>query len=887
MKFLRRIRSLFRKDKLDAEMAEEMRHHVEMQTGLNLKAGMTAEDARYAAIRQFGNVASIQEQARENRSWVWLEQFGQDLCYAVRQLRRNPGFTVTVVLVLALGIGANTAIFSLVDSLLFRPLPVKNPAGLLAVNFINPEGQTMGINISAPFRSEYQDRSRLFAALTGYARITVSLRSGEISQEQFAGQIVPGNYFPVLGIAPMLGRVLNPDDDLPDREPVAVISYECWQGVFGRDRDVVGKVIQLNKQSLTVVGVAPRGFYGLNSLARASVWVPTAQEKAIAAHTVYAMVGRLAPTVSKAQAEAELDTLTRQISSHYGERAPPGYERYGGLPRNYRPLLRPAALGSLGAQTGSREKLGKMAGLFAGAVGLVLLAACANAANLLLVRALSRRREIAVRLTLGATRLRLLRQLLIESLLLALLAGMAGLLLAQLGLHGLLALRAGNLAQFPVEAQLDVRVLAFTSGLAVITGLIFGLIPARRSLDFDLHTTLKQETPGASARHRHFALRNLMVLAQVAAGLVLLIGAGLCLRSFANLIHVDPGFDTRNVLTMMIGLDRAKFPADRAQALVEQMLKRTATLPGVQTVSLSDHMLPLSGNSMRRGVDQLEDYAKKPGENIVFDGSVVGPGYFRLLGVQLRQGREFDERDTKGRPAVALVNESFVRRYWPGQNPMGKRVEDAEVIGVVADIRSEQVWLAPEPRVYSPILRSAPRAFTLLVRTEGDPQMVAPLLRRELEALDPVLKSARQNTLQGLWSDSLAGQRMILALLSVFAGLALGMAALGLYGFVACSVAQRTREIGIRMAIGAQHSDILKLVMSQGMALVVAGLSVGLTLAWVATRALEKTLYDVTPTDPLTFAGVSVFLAAVALTACWLPARRAAKVDPMIALRAE
>lgn len=881
------VRSLFAKQKLDEELSEEICTHVDMATEANLAAGMTPEEARYAALREFGNVGGIQERAREGRGWVWLEQVGQDAGYAFRQLRRNPGFTATIVLILALGIGANIAVFTLIDALLFRPLPVRDAASLQALTFVTPDGQNFSPNISAPLFRSYQARTRLLEDFTGYARVSVSLRFGERAPAAFFAQLVPGNYFQVLKISPFLGRLLVAGDDAPNSDPVVVLSHDCWQGIFGSDPTIVGKAVHFNKQLLTVVGVGPPGFYGLNGFARAQAWVSAAHEKAIGAHTVYAMVGRVAAGATVAQAEAELGALTEQIRAAYGGRPPPGYERYGIVPRDNRLILRPAALGSLGPQGSLRENSIKPAGLFAGAVVLVLLAACANAANLLLVRALARRREIAVRLSLGATRFRLLRQFLVESLGLAGLAGLGGLLLGSLGIKGLLAMRTGNFAQITVDASLDGRTLIFAGALSLLTGLVFGLLPARRSLDFDLHTTLKQETPGASARHRRFGLRNLMVLAQVAAGLVLLAGAGLCLRSFANLIRVDPGFDTRNVLTMMAGVDRRNYPPEKARALVEQTLQRAGAIPGVRAVSLSDHMLPLSGNTMRRGVDQLEDYTKQPGESIMFDGSAVGPGYFGMLGISLRQGREFGERDGPGRPPTVLINESFAQRFWPGKNPLGKRLEGAEVIGVVADTRSMDLRLTPEPRVYSPILRSAPTAFTVLVKTEGDPALVAPQLRRALEALDPAFKSARQSSLQQIWFDSMTGQRMSLMLLGVLAAFALLLTALGLYGFVACSAAQRTREIGIRVAVGAQWRDIQALVIREAMTLVLAGLAMGLAMAGLATRAMEKLLYGISPTDLPTFAAVTMFLVAVALLACWLPARRAAKIDPVIALRAE
>lgn len=888
MKFLSQLLNLFCRRKLDAEMTEEMRLHIELQTERNRASGMNPDEARYAALREFGNVGVIQQQVREGRGWVWLEQLGQDLGYAGRQLRRSPGFTLTVVAVLGLGIGVNTAIFNVVDALLFRPLPIKDPAGLLALRFVNREGRQTGINVSAPFSEAYRQDARSFSEFIAHAPILVPLRTDTTEPEQTTGQLVSGNYFSALGIKPSLGRLLTAEDDArPGQGLVAVLSHDCWQRLFAGDENVIGQVIVANKQALTVVGVAPRGFHGLNGLRRAQFWAPSSVEREVGAHTTYDLAGWLAPGISRESAIAELDGITRGLAEAYGRRSPPGYERYGVIPPGMRPTLVPAAMGVLGAQSGMRDNIGRVSMVFGGAVGFVLLAACANVANLLLLRAIARRREIAVRLTLGATRGRLLRQLLAESLLLALIGAALGLLLAFWGAEGLMALRAGMLAQITIDSAFNVRVLAFTAGLAVLTGLVFGLLPVRQALRFELAATLQQETPAASVRHQRFALRNLLVVAQVVAGMVLLLMASLCLRSFVKLITLDPGFDTRNVLTATFSLEREKYPPATARVLVGEMLDRLAAAPGVREVSLTNHMVPLSGNTMGRGVDRVEDYVPKPGERLQFGVAAAGPGYFRLLGIPLVMGREFDAGDAHGRPEVAVVNESFARHYWPGQNPLGKHIDRAEVIGVVADSRSEQLWLAPEPQMYPAILQGDVGVFTLLVKTEADPGLFAPVLRRELAALDQSLRPVRIETLQGIWSDSLAGHRTILVLLAIFAGLVLVLAAVGLYGVVAFAVSQRTREIGIRMAVGAERREIVAMVVRQGMALAGVGLVIGAALALLVAQGLSRMLHEVRPHDFTAMAGSTLMLGLVALGACWLPARRAAKVNPMVALRAE
>lgn len=883
-----KLKAFFRRKALDAEMAEELRHHLEQQTVANIRSGMAPEEARYAAQRQFGHVDGIKELARERRTWVWLEQTLQDFRHALRQLPRRPAFSIAIVLILAIGIAVNCAVFSIVDALLFRPLPVKEPSSLLAVSFVNPEGATIGTSLSKPYLGEFQSRSHSFSQLAASAPIYVRLRARESAVENAYAEVVTGNYFPTMGITAARGRLLLPsDDEVPGRQAVAVISDATWRTLYGSDPDVVGQTLQANQQALTIVGVAPAEFQGLDTRRPAQFWIPAAMEIQVGAHTGYEMVGRLAPGVRSVQATAELNALTIQITESYGQRAPPGYERYGRISPGLRPVLVPAALGSWGHHRGGRGNLQRLSALFAGAVGLVLLVACANAANLLLLRGLARRREIAVRLALGATRFRLLRQLGMESLLLALLAAMIGLLLARWGTEALLAMRTGALSFVQIDIRLDGRMLGFTAGLAALTVLFFGLTPAVRALRFDLFQTMKTEMPVAVVRHGRFGLRNLLVLAQVAAGLVLLLGAGLCLRSFAKLITLDPGFDTRNVLTATFSLDPEKFPRQNADMVVAQLLENLADSPGVQAVSLTNHMIPLSGNIMTRGIDELEGYTKRAGENIQFAVTGAGPDYFRLLGIPVVQGREFDFSDVRGRPRTAVVNEAFVRHYWPDQNPLGKYIENSKVVGVVADSRNVQLWREAEPQMYPAQLQGDLGVFSLLIRTEGDPLLFAPMLREVLAALDPSLKASRIETLQSIWSASLAGQRALLVLLSFFAAVALLLAAAGLYSSVAFSVSQRTREIGIRIALGARRMNVMSLVLRQSMGLVATGLAVGLVLALAATRALAHMLFGITPTDALTYTGVTLLLAAVALVACWLAARRATNVDPMIALRSE
>lgn len=879
-------------------MAEEMRAHLELQAERNAKAGMSSDEARYAALRQFGNVASLQERAREGRGWVWLEQAGQDLRYAMRQLRRSPGFTVAIVLTLALGIGVNTAVFSIVDALLLRPKPVRAASEVWSVGFRDPEMGVTSQNISYPFYCGYRDGTSAFTEFFGFAGISVSLREGA-ERTPISGYLVTGNYFPGLGVTPALGRLIEPaDDESPERTSVAVISYDFWQTHWAGSTGVLGQILVVNDTNLTIIGVAPPGFQGLNVWGgeRRQFWAPAGLEKVLKQHTAYHMAGRLAPGTSPEQAVASLEAVTIRLREEY-KKAPVGYERYGTLSDRLRPLLFRSALGSVGLQFGGREQIARLATLFLAAVGLVLLIACGNAANLLLARALRRQREIAVRLVLGATRGRLTRQLLIESLLLSLLGAAVGLLLARWGTDALLAMRTGALKYLPVEdVRVDARALIFTLGLSGLTGLVFGLVPAWQLFRVELAPGLKPDAPNATAwRRGRFTLQNFLVVGQVAACVVLLLCAGLCVRSFGKLMAVDAGFESRHVLLATVALEREKYSGAATAAFMEQLTARMEAMPGVVACATSDESLPLSGQYAIGGLDTLEGYELRSGERISYVVSAVGPGYFRVLGVPVVAGREFEPRDLGANPVpAAVVNQSFVRRYWPHQNPLGKRINKAEVVGVVRDIRMRQLGKEPEPQVFfgmrqggGPVRFSSDRSFTLLLKLSQPMESMENLLRHELGALDASAKLVRTNSLEHIRAESLVGQRALMQILAVLGGGAVVLAVIGLYGVLSYAVTQRTKEIGVRIAIGARPQDVQWLTLRQGMGVFGVGLALGLLVAAWAARGLAALLYGISPTDAETFLGVSLLFGAVAALACWIPARRAAKVDPMVALRAE
>jgi len=550
-------------------------------------------------------------------------------------IAEEPGFTAVAVLTLALGIGANTAVFSIINAILLKPLPVKDAAGLLAIGYRNQDGSVAFPNVSFPFFQMYRDQSRSFSQFIGHAPISVAVTEGQ-KRSVVRGQLVSGNYFDALGIRPIRGRVFSPaEDNVPGRDAVAVLSYDYWQQHFRGDPNVIGQPLRIKDQTLTIIGIAPEGFRGLHSFVAADFWAPTMMEQSLEAHTVYRMVGRLERGVSRGRAIAELDAITQRIAEAYGRNAPPGYERYGLMSANRRTALLPAALGSWGPERGGRDKVNKLAAMFMGSVGLVLLISCANTANLLVVRALKRGKEVAIRLALGASRGRLTRQLLTESLLLALLGAALGMLLAKWGTDALVALRTGMFKSVPIDASPDVRVLFFTLALALLTGLVFGVLPALQSLRFDLLPALKDDAPGGTVPRGRFGLRNLFVILEVSVCLVLLLGAGLCLRSFAKLAAIDPGFDTANVLSASIMLDNERYSAEAALIFVDQLIERTAALPGVRLVTVSDELLPLSGSYASMSIDQLEGYRPQEGEAISYGYSDVGPNYFGILGIPL------------------------------------------------------------------------------------------------------------------------------------------------------------------------------------------------------------------------------------------------------------
>ena len=887
--FWRKLNGWWRRDAIDAELQEEIRTHLEMKA---------ADLGSLRAARHgFGNPALVLEDARSVWGWPGLEALWHDLRYGTRMLLKAPGFTAIAVLSLATGIGANTAIFSLVDKVLIRKLPVEEADRLVIVTANRGQGVLTGSN--HPDFVDYRDRNDVFDGLVCYTQRALTL-SERGQAERIQGLIVSGNYFTVLRVRPALGRGFLPEEDkTAGTHPVVVIGYGLWQRRFGGDHRIVGKTVSLNAYPFTVVGIAPPEFNGTIAGGAPDVYVPIMMMAQIATSPFdrsnllfgprsrslsgsLQVLGRLKPGVSREQAAAAMTTLGGQIAR--------AYPNADGSPR-----VEPKFLiedGSRGHTNLLRDLRFPLQMLMA-TVGLVLLIACANVANLLLARAGTRQKEIAIRLATGAGRMRLIRQLLTESVLLSTLAGAAGLALAA-SISGLMVSFAppnNNAFSFlTLDNRLDLRVLVFTLAISVLTGILFGLAPALIASRPDLLSALRDEATVFGKRVRHLNLRNLLVVGQVAISVIVLVGAGLCVRSLRNLYAIDTGFDPTKVLVMSVDVGLSGYSRERGLQFYAELLERVQRVPGVEAVSLATQVALGDGfGAMMRA----EGYAPKPGEDMSSDFNQIAPDYFRVMKIPLLEGREFSPSDTTNTPLVAVVNEAAVRRFWPGLSAIGRRVivgrppdEQARVVvGVVKDSKYRRLTEEVRPAVFSPFFQSYRGDMTLHVRTTGEPATMMAGVRREVQALDASLPLYNTRTLEEQKTGSLYTSRLAATLLTSFGLLALLLAAVGVYGVMAYTVNRRTHEIGIRMALGAQGSEICRLVMVEGTAIMTIGLLLGLGGALAATRLVESFLYGVRPNDPIAFAGAALLLAAVTVLANYLPARHASRTDPLLAIR--
>ena len=806
----------------------------------------------------------------------------QDLRYGVRMLLKKKSFTVIAVLSLALGTGANTAIFSLINTVLLRPLPIENPKQLVALNNM-AENHTFP-SFSYPNYKDFRDRNDVFSGLIGYRFTPLSLSHDGVN-ERVWGFEVTGNYFDVLGVGAALGRAISSDDDrMPGGHPVAVMSYKCWQQRFGRDPSIIGKDVIVNGRSYMVIGVAPQGFYGTEVVSAPELWFPIAMQEPLelgnnwlenrSADNIFVQ-GRLKPGVSPAQAQTALNAIASQLEREFPD-----------INEGKRVALSPPGLIGLAL----RGPVLGFAGLLMAVVGSVLLLACTNLANLLLARATERRREIAVRLALGASRYRLVRQLLTESLLLAFAGGALGLLPA-FWLVGLVTTFKVPLnVPLAIEVFIDYRVFIFTFLLSLATGVLFGLLPALQATKPDLVPSLKDEV--SFGGHRRSLLKSSLIVAQVSLSLVLLVGGGLMMRALEKAQTINLGFDPHHAVEVSFDLRLQGYESGQGKEFQKRVLERVRGLPGVQSAGIAD-LVPVDLHFSRASIFLEGQQLERPANVPTAMYNRVSPGYFQAMSTRLLQGRDFTEQDDEKAPRVAIINETFARRFFPGEDPIGKRFSlgrpDAAktlVIGVVQDGKYAGLNEDPKPFVSRPLWQSDVGATSVIARTEGDEQKLKAAVSREVQQLDSHLPMSG-NTLVERMSLPLLPARIAASVLGAFGLLALALAAIGIYGVISYAVSTRTHEIGIRMALGAQRTDVLRLVLGQGLRLTLIGVAIGLSAALALTRLMKSLLFGVSATDPTTFLIASLLLAGVALLACYVPARRAAKVDPMVALRHE
>jgi predicted permease len=876
------LHSIFRRRNLYNDLAEEMQQHLEERTEQLMRDGMSRREAEQAARRAFGNRTLLEERSREVWQWPTLESIWADLRYAVRQLRKSPGFAASVVLSLTLGLGANTTIFTFVNAMLLRPPAVADSGRLVEV--MEHNSKASGIQaffpLSYPGYALLRDHNHTltgFAAFDGDPR-PVSWSNGGQGQMIF-GQLVSSNFFSVLGVGPALGRVFQGNEDKSGAgAPSVVISYSFWQRQFGGDPTAIGRVMRLNGTSYTVVGVAPRGFTGILIGSQPDFFAPLAMTASLihdpgrmGSDTSYWLLGlgRLKPGALENDAQADLTVLGR--STHPSDPNAAQMETVAFpvqlVPNPYR--------GYVAAFTG----------MLMAAVGLVLLIACANAANLVLARAMARRRELAVRSALGASRFRIVRQALTESLLLSMMGGVGGLLLAYWSTPMLLGLKPATIP-ISVEAPIDWRVYCFAFVASLVTGILFGVLPALGSTRRDLLPALKDERTIAGPRRSR--LRGSLVVAQITVCLVLLISAGLCVRSLLNARSIDPGFNMQNLVVARLDPGTLGYTDAQNVEFYRQLLEQVRALPGVRSASLADS-LPLGTEVIVHGI-AIDGFSPPPGEeSLLVQTNYVAPSFFSTMGTPVLNGREFLPTDVHSGATAVVINEAMAQRFWKDRNPVGQHFkdgkQDVEIVGVVKTGKYRSLGEDPQSFLYRPL--NAPSKAFLVVQCGAGQQAALSGIRSAIRSLDPNVVPIEMESISEYMALPLFAAHTTGVLLAVFGVVALLLATIGLSGVVSYSVSQRTNEIGVRMALGANRFEVIKLVLSQGMRLTAIGIVCGLGISFAVTRLLAGLLYGIKPADPMTYAGVSLLLAGVALASCYLPARRAASTEPMQALRAE
>ncbi len=873
----------------EVEIVEELSQHLEDRYEQALSRGATEGEAYEAALLELKEngllgleIRGVERSVQQDPVPMGIERganiigdLAQDLHYGLRMLVKNPSFTIVAVLALALGIGANSAIFSVVNTVLLRPLPYKNPGRLV---MLWEEATHLGFPKNTPSPANFIDwraQNTVFEAMAAMVERSFNL-TGVGEPERFDGRRVSANLFDLLGVQPQLGRAFRAEEDKPGSR-VVILSNGLWQHRFGGDPRVIGQTVSLNGESYTVIGVMPGSFQFPTR--RDQLWVPLAfdaKEAASRGNHFLEVIARMKPGVTLQQAQAEMSTIAARLAQQYPEENLRVGSVVTALQEQVVGDIKPALLVLLGA------------------VGFVLLIACANVANLLLARAAARQKEIALRLALGAGRSRLTRQFLTESVLLAVTGGAVGLLLSIAGLRVLKTFIPDTISQAQA-ISIDAKVLVFTGLVALVTGIIFGLAPAMQVSHLDINDTLKEGGRDAAGGTRGNRIRALLVIGEIAVSFVLLMGAGLLINSFMHLRNLHPGFRANHLLTMKIPLSEVKYPdKERRSPFYAEVLRRVQALPGVQSAAVAGNLpLTYDGDSMPIGIEGRTDPPPDQRPDVIL--RVVGPGYFSTMGIPLVRGRDFREQDKADSARVVIVSEKTARHFWPGENPIGKRLKPGstnrnipwiEIIGVVKDVRQNDFVSEPKMQMYIPYqqLNSfAPNA--LVVRTNVEPLSLTGAVRNAIWAVDKDQPVSNLRSMDEIVSEAVARQRFSMLLLGIFAALAMVLAAVGIYGVMSYSIAQRTREIGLRIALGAQKSDVLKMILRQGLRFVAAGLAIGLAASFVLTRVMASLLFGISATDPATFVSISLMLIAVALLASYIPAVRAMKIDPMLALR--
>jgi putative ABC transport system permease protein len=893
----KRWRAMRHRNELERELDDELRFHLERDAALNRESGMNEQEAEYAAMRTFGGIEQSKEECRDARGVRLLEEFWQDLRYSVRMLLKRPGFTALAVLTLALGIGACTAIFSVVEGVLLRSLPYPNAERIVQLREVNTSGAP--IAFAEPNFVDVRARSHTLEAVAQYGGDLTTVTGGS-EPVRARTIVVSGDFFQVLGTAPAVGRTFLPEESRAGGPPVAVVSYGFWQKLLGGNLNLSSTTLRLMDQTVTVVGVMPASF----SFPRdAEIWIPRElfpAEVSRSGHN-WSVVARLRPTATIEQATAEVSDIGKQLKREYDKE------------------INTTGFKLIPQQEYMVGNVRRALVMIFVAVGFLLIVACANVANLMLAQITARQREVAVRSALGASRLRLARQFITENLVLVLIAGAIGVLLSFWGVKLLLELNKDSLPRIN-EIGMNASVIGFTLGICVLIAAVLGVVPLLRFSRLDLETSLR-ESGGAARGYAGKHLRSLLVVSQMALTLILLVGAGLLGKSFYRLMRIDPGFSTESVVTMELSLPSPRMNEERYKKFMksykrlreegvapdetvslsaeeerqrvfqQQLLERLNVTPGILAAG-SISVLPLTGG----GPDGNFFIDNDPSKKGYAEYRLATAGYFAAMRIPLLRGRLFDSTDQPNSPNAAVVSYSLAKKYWPNSDPIGQRIQfgnmDGDlrllhVVGVVGDVHDYGVDQAVNPTVYGNAFQRLPRStMTVIARAQAEPAALVPSMRETVRSLNPQLPLNFQ-TLDQVFSSSLDQRRFSLVIFAVFGTAALLLAAMGLYGVTSYAVAQRTQEIGLRMALGAQMGDVLKLILRNGMSLVLVGAVVGLAGAFAATRVMSSLLFEVAPTDLVTFVIVPAILILVALLACFIPARRATKVDPLVALRYE